>query len=277
MKKIIQNTTNISDDENVEEEFENNIFCEEFKRVSDGKKIINLNKLLKMNVLNETGDFKINLCHIPTLYFLDSNKDGLFTMRDFINLSKIAEEKEKKYKRYEFTSQLQAHFTLMMSKKVCSEQGEAEFVSWIIKLVIGQYPSNLNTINHNSSKININNLNYNSTKNNNSNNNVNNTNSNILSESEDDYNPDPSKYVDRTILRTLYDVLNVSTTHGIDFQSFFELMKINSDELEENSEGNEEFILISVLEYFCRYFIRGFNKLIYDLGFESIIDNESEG
>ena len=275
MKKSNQNT-NISDDENVEEEFENNIFCEEFKRVSDGKKIINLNKLLKMNVLNETGDFKINLCHIPTLYFLDSNKDGLFTMKDFINLSKIAEEKEKKYKRYEFTSQLQAHFTLMMSKKVCSEQGEEEFVSWIIKLVIGQYPSNLNTINHNSSKININSGNYNNTKNN-SNNNVNNTNSNILSESEDDYNPDPSKYVDRSILRTLYDVLNVSTTHGIDFQSFFELMKINSDELEENSEGNEEFILISVLEFFCKNFIRGFNKLIYDLGFESIIDNDSEG
>ena len=53
-------------------------------------------------------------------------------------------------------------------------------------------------------------------------------------------------------------------------------MKINSDELEENSEGNEEFILISVLEFFCRNFIRGFNKLIYDLGFESIINNESE-
>ena len=51
MKKIIQNT-NTSDDENVEEEFENNIFCEEFKRVSEGKKVINLNKLLKMNVLN---------------------------------------------------------------------------------------------------------------------------------------------------------------------------------------------------------------------------------
>ena len=271
MKKTIQNN-NLSDDENVEEEFENNIFCEEFKRVSNGKKIINLNKLLKMNILNETGDFKINLCHIPTLYFLDSNKDGLFTKKDFINLSKIAEEKEKKYKRYEFTSQLQAHFTLNMSKKVCSEQGEEEFVSWIIKLVIGQYPNNLNTINHNNSKMNIN---YNNTKNN-SNNNVNNTNSNILSESEDEYNTSPSKYVDRSVLRTLYDVLNVSTTHGIDFQSFFELMKINSDELEENSEGNEEFILISVLEFFCRNFIRGFNKLIYDLGFESIIDNDSE-
>ena len=181
MKKLVQNI-NLSDDENVEEEFENNIFCEEFKRVSNGKKIINLNKLLKMNVLNETGDFKINLCHIPTLYFLDSNKDGLFTMKDFINLSKISEEKEKKYKRDEFTSQLQAHFTLMMSKKVCSEQGEAEFVSWIIKLVIGKYPANLNTINHNNSKMNLNSGNFNNTKNN-SNNNVNNTNSNSLSES----------------------------------------------------------------------------------------------
>ena len=70
----------------------------------------------------------------------------------------------------------------MMSKKVCSEQGEAEFVSWIIKLVIGKYPANLNTINHNNSKMNLNSGNFNNTKNN-SNNNVNNTNSNSLSES----------------------------------------------------------------------------------------------
>ncbi len=256
MKKLVQNI-NLSDDENVEEEFENNIFCEEFKRVSNGKKIINLNKLLKMNVLNETGDFKINLCHIPTLYFLDSDEDGLFTKKDFLNLSKIAEEKEKKYKRYEFTSQLQAHFTLLMSKKVCSEQGEAEFVAWLIKLVTGGLPQNPPT----QAKNNIGN--------------GNNTNSNILSESEDDeYNPDPTKYVDRSILRTLYDVLNVSTSHKIDFQSFFELMKINSDELEENSEGNEEFVLISVLEFFCKNFIRGFNKLIFDLGLDSIVENE---
>ena len=80
----------------IDQEFENNIFYEEFQRVSEGKNIINLKKLLKMDVSNETGDFKINLCHIPTLYFLDSDKDGLFTKKDFLNLSKIAEEKEKK-------------------------------------------------------------------------------------------------------------------------------------------------------------------------------------
>ena len=249
----------ISEEElKIDEEFQNNIFYEEFQRVSEGKNIINLKKLLKMDVSNETGDFKINICHIPTLYFLDSNKDGLFTKKDLLNLSKIAEEKEKKYKRYEFTSQLQAHFTLLMSKKVCSEQGEAEFVSWLIKLVTGGLPPS-------PPKEGIDKNNFGE----------NNTNSNILSESEDDeYNPDPNKYVDRSILRTLYDVLNVSTSHKIDFQSFFELMKINSDELEENSEGNEEFVLISVLEFFCKNFIRGFNKLIFDLGLDSIVENE---
>ena len=260
MKLNKLSTNKISEEElKIDEEFQNNIFYEEFQRVSEGKNIINLKKLLKMDVSNETGDFKINICHIPTLYFLDSNKDGLFTKKDLLNLSKIAEEKEKKYKRYEFTSQLQAHFTLLMSKKVCSEQGEAEFVSWLIKLVTGGLPATQQM--GGGEKNNFGN--------------ENNTNSNILSESEDDdYNPDPTKYVDRSILRTLYDVLNVSTSHKIDFQSFFELMKINSDELEENSEGNEEFVLISVLEFFCKNFIRGFNKLIFDLGLDSIVENE---
>ena len=268
MKKQNQISNNISqeEDKKIDEEFENNIFYDEFQNVSEGKPLINLKKLLKMDVSNETGDFKINLCHIPTLYYLDSDKDGLFSKKDFINLSKISEEKEKKYKRYEFTSQLQAHFTLLMSKKVCSEKGETEFVSWLIKLVMGGAvpppPPKDSTINFNLGV---------------GNNANNNTNSNILSESEDDeFNPDPSKYVDRSILRTLYDVLNVSTSHKIDFQSFFELMKINSDELEENSEGNEEFVLISVLEFFCKNFIRGFNKLIFDLGLESIINNEED-
>ena len=67
----------------------------------------------------------------------------------------------------------------------------------------------------------------------------------------------------------LYDVLNVKTTHGIDFQSFFELMKIASDDMEEDTSGNDDFVLLSVLDFFCVNFIRGFNKLILDLGFDS--------
>ena len=72
---------------------ENNLFSEEFQRVSNGKEMISLGDILKMSILDDNGDFKINLCHIPTLFYLDSDKDGLFTLKDFSKLSKISEEK----------------------------------------------------------------------------------------------------------------------------------------------------------------------------------------
>ena len=73
--------------------------------------------------------------------------------------------------------------------------------------------------------------------------NINNTNI----ESDADFNPDPSKYIVRNNLRMIYNVLNVKTTHGIDFQSFFELIKIASDDMEEDTSGNDDFILLSGL------------------------------
>ena len=283
-------------DKNNDSYLDNNIFSEEFQRVSNGKDYISLNDILKMSILDDNGDFKINLCHIPTLFFLDSDKDGLFTLNDFSKLSKISEEKEKEYKRYEFSAQLQAYFTLLMWKNVCSDEGEKKFVEWIKKLINTQNEKknnnnqieNTNNINSNNNILNNNNSNINISNNNNSNNNISNNNllnnkessgnksiqndSNINNtniESDEDYNPDPSKYIDRNNLRMLYDVLNVKTTHGIDFQSFFELMKIASDDMEEDTSGNDDFVLLSVLDFFCVNFIRGFNKLILDLGFDS--------
>ena len=294
-------------DKNNDSYLDNNIFSEEFQRVSNGKDYISLSDILKMSILDDNGDFKINLCHIPTLFFLDSDKDGLFTLNDFSKLSKISEEKEKEYKRYEFSAQLQAYFTLLMWKNVCSDEGEKKFVEWIKKLIYTQNEkknnnnqnentninNNININSNNNTLNNNNNSNNNLLNNNNSNNNLsninisnnNNSNNNLLNnniinnkessgnksiqndsninntniESDEDYNPDPSKYIDRNNLRMLYDVLNVKTTHGIDFQSFFELMKIASD----------DFVLLSVLDFFCVNFIRGFNKLILDLGFDS--------
>ena len=284
-------------DKNNDSYLDNNIFSEEFQRVSNGKEYISLSDILKMSILDDNGDFKINLCHIPTLFFLDSDKDGLFTLNDFSKLSKISEEKEKEYKRYEFSAQLQAYFTLLMWKNVCSDEGEKKFVEWIKKLIYTQNEKkNNNNQNENintNNNININSNNNTLNNNNNSNNNISNiniSNNNILNnkessgnksiqndsninntniESDEDYNPDPSKYIDRNNLRMLYDVLNVKTTHGIDFQSFFELMKIASDDMEEDTSGNDDFVLLSVLDFFCVNFIRGFNKLILDLGFDS--------
>ena len=221
-------------DDNIEDD----IFTEEFNRVSNSHDKIMLTDVLKMSIVDENGEYKINLCHIPTLFYLDEDKDGKFTRKDFSRLAKIIEDKEKEYKRFEFSAMIQAYFTLAMWKRVCSEQGESDFVAWIKKLVI-------------------------------------NNNEKIEDESDEDTeNPDPMKYVDRTNLKMLYDVLNVKTTHGIDFQSFFELMKITSDDMEEEGTANEEFVLISVLDFFCVNFIRGFSKLILDLGVDSFMETE---
>ena len=221
-------------DDNIEDD----IFTEEFNRVSNSHDKIMLTDVLKMSIVDENGEYKINLCHIPTSFYLDEDKDGKFTRKDFSRLAKIIEDKEKEYKRFEFSAMIQAYFTLAMWKRVCSEQGESDFVAWIKKLVI-------------------------------------NNNEKIEDESDEDTeNPDPMKYVDRTNLKMLYDVLNVKTTHGIDFQSFFELMKITSDDMEEEGTANEEFVLISVLDFFCVNFIRGFSKLILDLGFDSFMETE---
>ena len=146
-----------------------------------------------------------------------------------------------------------------MWKNVCSDEGEKKFVEWIKKLIDTQ----------NDKKNNIRETSGNKSLQNDSN--INNTNI----ESDEDFNPDPSKYIDRNNLRMLYDVLNVKTTHGIDFQSFFELMKIASDDMEEDTSGNDDFVLLSVLDFFCVNFIRGFNKLILDLGFDSF-ENDFE-
>ena len=252
-----QNTQNLNNNQEI---IEDNIFTEEFKRVSNNKQKINLTSILKMSVLDDNGEYKINLCHVPTLFFLDEDKDGLFTLKDFSKLSKICEEKEKEYKRYEFSAQIQAYFTLLMWKKVCSEQGERDFVNWIKKLVIINNNDNNNN-NNTSISISLNNdSNYNNL------------------ESEEEENPDPNKYIDRQVLMNLYNVLNVSTTHGIDFQSFFELMKMTSNDMEEIdvSNTNDDYVLVSVLEFFCVNFIRGFSKLILDLGFDTFMENDFE-
>ena len=166
-------------------------------------------------------------------------------MEDFQKLSKISEEKEKKYKRDEFSSQLQAYFTLLMWKNVCSEEGENIFVEWVKKLII----------NNDNLKKSIN-----------------------TNESEDDsFNPDPNKYVDINNLKTLYDILDVKNTHGIDFQNFFDLMKLTSKNIEETEhieKINDDYVLISVLDFFCIHFIRGLSTIIYDLGFDGFMESD---
>jgi hypothetical protein len=216
----------------------NNIFEEEFIRIAEEKTSLTLSEVLKISVLDDSNEC-INLAHIPTLFFLDSDKDGLFTLEDFVNLSFIYAEKGEVFKKYEFRSQLQAHFTLRMWKQVCSKEGEQIFENWIKVMLLATQKN--------------------------------------MDESEGDINPDPEKYVDHNTMRVLYEILNVKLTHGIDFQSFFDLLYLVSENMglvKGNPEQLEDYLHIDVLDIFCKNFIRGFSKLIVDLGFDNVLYDE---
>lgn len=91
--------------------------------------------------------------------------------------------------------------------------------------------------------------------------------------------PDLTKFIDRNTLRLLYEILNVKLTHGINFQSFYDLMQLVSENLESTDrevESVDDYLHISVMDLFCKNFIRGFSKLIIDLGFDNFLLDEIE-
>jgi len=75
----------------------------------------------------------------------------------------------------------------------------------------------------------------------------------------------------------LYDTLNVTLTHSIDFQTFFDLLHQSCIEIgliEEGNENMENYIHVDILDIFCKNFIRGFSKLIIDIGFDALLLEE---
>ncbi len=124
----------------------------------------------------------------------------------------------------------------ILFKQVCSKEGEKIFTDWIKTMLIQSQQT--------------------------------------INESEEEVNPDPNKYIDRNTLRLLYEILNVKLTHGIDFQSFFDLMQLVSESanlIEADTDIGEDYLHVNVLDLFCKNFIRGFSKLIIDLGFDSFL------
>lgn len=93
----------------------------------------------------------------------------------------------------------------------------------------------------------------------------------------DDLNPDPNNYIDRGTLNLLYEICNIKITQGIDFQSFFDILQRASESLELNEyniDSIDDYLHIKAIEIFCKNFIRGFSKLIIDLGFENFLTED---
>lgn len=51
----------------MESESEHNIFAEEFARIADEREFLRLNEVLKISLLDDNNEYKINLTHIRNL------------------------------------------------------------------------------------------------------------------------------------------------------------------------------------------------------------------
>lgn len=94
-----------------------------------------------------------------------------------------------------------------------------------------------------------------------------------LNDSESEINPDPDRYIDRYTLRLFYDIQNIKTTQGTDYQTFFELLKAASEEIDKEQIEIEDYVLVDVLDTFCDSFLKGLFKLLEELGFDVVIDD----
>jgi len=68
--------------------------------------------------------------------------------------------------------------------------------------------------------------------------------------------------------------LNIKLTHGIDYQSFYDIFQVASESLEVNEPNFDlidDYIHVDIIDVFCKNFIRGFSKLIIELGFENFL------
>jgi len=203
------------------------ICSSEYERVLTDKERDYL-KLSEVLQLKPPEDITINFNHIGTLYFLDEDKDGRFTLEDLMNYVGFCHEKQKHYKPHEIQSMLQGACTLMMWQNVCTEEGEDDFVAWIGRLLY--------------------------------------ENENIAY-----FESRPGvPFIRRYTILLLFELLNVKSTHGVEFQKFFDLLQHAGEEeglMSIEQEDMDDYVPITICQKFARYFIKGFVKLMNQLGF----------
>ena len=73
-----------------------------------------------------------------TLWMMDSNKDGRFSLQDLLEFGRFSNKlmKSDRFKQHELSQQLQAQFTLKMYQNIFSEESnEDDFVAWLSRVM----------------------------------------------------------------------------------------------------------------------------------------------
>eukprot|EP01121_Diplochlamys_sp_Union-15-3_P000867 TRINITY_DN10728_c0_g1_i2.p1 TRINITY_DN10728_c0_g1~~TRINITY_DN10728_c0_g1_i2.p1 ORF type:complete len:189 (-),score=18.94 TRINITY_DN10728_c0_g1_i2:73-639(-) len=77
-------------------------------------------------------------------------------------------------------------------------------------------------------------------------------------------------YLTQDSIKTLHEILNISKTYGLEFQSFFDLCQKVGQEMKlyKESKRIDDVVPLEVIKIFAADFITGFIKYMEELGFE---------
>lgn len=173
-------------------------------------------------------DFNFQFSHLGNLFCLDQNKDGRFCLEDAENFARMMARNFKKYKQHEMQNQLQGFCSLQMWSQVCGDEAkEADFVAWLQRLL-------------------------------------------YENQSVKYFEANPEiPFLRAETIKCLYEMLNMRQTHNIEFQVFLSLLQKTAEEKElmTQEEEMDDFVPLPVITNFAEHFIRGFGKLMSELGF----------
>uniref|UniRef100_A0A6T8NAS5 EF-hand domain-containing protein n=1 Tax=Hemiselmis andersenii TaxID=464988 RepID=A0A6T8NAS5_HEMAN len=110
----------------------------EFKRLCpEGQDHLVLSQIRKLQSIEGAP---MDMLHLPTLFVLDSDRDGRVTFDELVEFAKLCARKSKDFGSHEFQMQMQGYCTLHMFDAVSSEGGVREFVAWFEALFSEDVP-----------------------------------------------------------------------------------------------------------------------------------------
>lgn len=210
---------------------------EDFERVQQlaegpSRDYLVLDQVLQMQ--NSSESYQVDFTHMGTLFALDRNRDGKFTLEDFHEFASLCKSKAERLPiRHDFKTHIQAFFTLKMWSVVAKEDGEQTFVTWICAL----FGANSLTASRATKKC----------------------------------SSWTGTFYSQDTIKSLYEILAIKQSYGTSYRDFVYLMQSAGEEqklMKLKDKQVRHYVHETILEQFARHFIKGFVQLMLELGFD---------
>eukprot|EP00656_Telonema_subtile_P013161 TRINITY_DN16678_c0_g1_i4.p1 TRINITY_DN16678_c0_g1~~TRINITY_DN16678_c0_g1_i4.p1 ORF type:complete len:219 (-),score=59.53 TRINITY_DN16678_c0_g1_i4:282-938(-) len=85
--------------------------------------------------LNPPKDIPIDFTHLGTLFVLDSNHNGLVTLKELFEFAQFYEKQRETLKPHEYCTQMQAYCTMRMRRAAVEAQCSSVIKNWLMRLL----------------------------------------------------------------------------------------------------------------------------------------------